>query len=221
MVDLALEVGVAEGGVSLATAPKRVAGAVQLVRHLERFLDLRAGVGEGVEVRARRRPVHVPAVRKEIRGAPEQLDPGPLLLLLEHLDNGVEVGVALLERLALGGNVSVVERIERDAQFLHEFERGPALASARSQHSVPSSQGRTAVPTPNGSESGFTKVCQYATENRSARASFVADHLVRVVMLELERISRLGSAVLDLGYQERTRSWRDRSDSRTPCLEWF
>ncbi len=39
------------------------------------------------------------------------------------------------------------------------------LRSAFSSEPLPSSQGRTAVPTPNGSLKGFENVCQYTTEN--------------------------------------------------------
>ena len=144
VVELALHVGVEQGRVALAAPPEGVARAAQVVGHLHRLLDLRGGEGEDVEVRAGRRPVHVAGVAEEVGRAPEQLDAGPRLLVLEDLDDLVEVGVALLERLALGGDVAVVEGVERGAELLEELEADLApCVWALATEPVPSSQGRT------------------------------------------------------------------------------
>ena len=161
VVELALHVGVEQGRVAFAAPPEGVAGAAQLVGDLHRLLDLRGGEGEDVEVRAGGRAVHVARVGEEVGRPPEQLDAGAGLLVLEDLDDLVEVGVALLEGLALGGDVAVVEGVERGAELLEELEGDLGLAAGRWRpSSMPSSQGRTAVPTPNGSDSGLQNVCQ-------------------------------------------------------------
>ena len=54
---------------------------------------------------------------------------------LNHFHHGVEVLVGLRERLALGGDVAVVEAEERGAEFFHELE-GDADAMDRVVHGV-------------------------------------------------------------------------------------
>ena len=92
MVQLALHVGVQQRRIPFAPAPERVAGAAEFVGHFHRLLHLRGGEGEHVGVGAGRRAVHVTGIAEQVGRAPEQLDAGALLLLLEHLDDGVEIG---------------------------------------------------------------------------------------------------------------------------------
>ncbi len=91
MVELALHVGVPQVLVAFAAAPERVAAAAEFLGDFERFLHLRGGKGERVGVRAGRGAVHVAAVAEQVGRAPQQLDAGALLLLLEHFHDRVEV----------------------------------------------------------------------------------------------------------------------------------
>ena len=109
VVELALHVGVEKRRIAFAAAPERVAGPAQLVGDFHGLLDLGGGEGEDVEVGAGGRPVHVAGVGEEVGRAPEQLDAGPRLFILEDLDDLVKIGVAFLEVLAFGGDVAIVE----------------------------------------------------------------------------------------------------------------
>ena len=150
-----------QGRVAFAAAPEGVARAAEFVGDLHRLLHLGRGEGEDVEVGAGGRAVHVAGVGEEVGGAPEQLDAGPVLLVLEDLDDLVEVGVALLERRALGGDVAVVEGVERGAELLDELEGdlGPVLGVRDRARCRRPRAGRP-CPAPNGSESGLRNVCQ-------------------------------------------------------------
>ena len=131
VVELALHVGVEQGRVAFAATPERVAGPAQLVGDLHRLLDLGPGEGEDVEVRAGGRAVHEPGIGEEVGRSPEQLDAGPGLLVLEDLDDLVEIGVALLEVVALGGDVAIVKRVERRARASRRARRRPWPAAGR------------------------------------------------------------------------------------------
>ena len=72
--------------------------------------------------------MHVARIGEEVGGAPEQLDAGPGLFVLEDLDDLIEIGVALLEVVAFGGDVAIVERVERGAELLEELEGDLGLA---------------------------------------------------------------------------------------------
>ena len=98
----ALEVGVEQGRVTLASAPKDVARAAEFVRDFERLLHLRGGEREHVGIATRGRAVHVTRIGKEIGRAPEQLDAGALLFFLQNLHDGVEVLVRLAQVFAFG-----------------------------------------------------------------------------------------------------------------------
>ena len=124
------------------------------------LFDLGPGKGEDVEIRAGGRPVHVPRIGEEVGGAPEQLDAGSRLFVLENLDDLIEMGVAFLEVLAFRSDVAIVKRVERNAEFFEELESGLGSAWALATELVPSSQGRRAVPAPNGSERTLQNVCQ-------------------------------------------------------------
>ena len=123
VVELALHVGVPEILVAFAAAPEGVACAAEFLGDFERLLHLRRGEGEHVGVRAGGRAVHEAAVAEQVRRAPEQLDAGALLLFLEHFHDRVEIAVRLGEVRAFGGDVAIVERVERRAELLHELER--------------------------------------------------------------------------------------------------
>ena len=122
VLELALHVGVPEALVSFAAAPEHVALPAQFLGHFQGLFDLGGGEGEGVGVATGGRAVHVARIAEQVGGAPEQLDAAAVLLLLEHLDHRVEVLVGLGQRGALGGDVAVVEAIERCAELVDELE---------------------------------------------------------------------------------------------------
>ena len=200
VVELPLHVGVQERRVALASPPEGIAGTAQLVRQLERLLDLRGGVGEGVEIRAGGRAVHVAGVGEEVGRPPEQLDARAALLVLQNLDHLVEVRVALLERLALGGDVAVVEGIEGDAELLEELERGVDLTlriSDRAAAVVPGTHRRAHA------ERVRQRVAERVpVDNREPQVlleRLASDDLVRNVIPELQRVERARTAIGDLG----------------------
>ena len=140
-------------------------------------------------------------MREEVGGPPEQLDAGAGLFVLEDLDDLVEVGVALLEVVALGGDVAIVKRVEGSAELLEELEGdlGSALGVGdRVAAVVPGTQRRADAE----------RVGQRVTERMPVDDGeaqvllhrFAVDDLVGVVMLEVQRVARLGAAVLDLGH---------------------
>ena len=73
------------------------------------FFTWAAAKAKASALRARGRAVHVARVAEQVGRAPEQLDAGPLLLLLEHLDDGVEVAIRFGEGRAFRGDVAIVE----------------------------------------------------------------------------------------------------------------
>ena len=82
VVQLALQVGVAEVRVAFAAAPEDVVLAAEFLGDFEGLLHLGRGVGEDVGVAAGGRPVDEARVAEQVGRAPEQLDAGALLLLL-------------------------------------------------------------------------------------------------------------------------------------------
>ena len=74
----------------------------------------------------------------------KQLDAGALLLLLQHGDDLVEVGVGLAEGLAFRGNVAIMEAVEGSAELLHELE-GHVNALDGHVHGVGAVLPRTAI----------------------------------------------------------------------------
>src|SRR6266850_7353368 len=53
---------------------------------------------------------------------PKQFDPGPLLLLFEHCDHGVEILIRVGEVFALRSNVPIVKCVKGGAQLFNELE---------------------------------------------------------------------------------------------------
>ena len=128
VVELAFHVGVEQRRVSFAAAPEGVARTAELMGDFHGLFDLGSGEGEDVEVGAGGRPVHVARVGEQVGRAPEELDAGARLLVLEDLDDLVKVGVAFLEVLAFGCDVAIVKGVERNAELFEEFEGDLGLA---------------------------------------------------------------------------------------------
>ena len=105
--------------------------------------------------------MHVARIAEQVGRAPQQLDAGPLLFLFEHLDDRVEIAVRLGQRGPFGGDIAIVKGVERCPQLLEELKGDPRpVLGILDRVRVPSSQGRTAVPGPNGSEPVPRNVCQ-------------------------------------------------------------
>ena len=124
VLDFPLHVGIEEGGVAFAAAPERVACAAEAFGDVHGFFDLSGGVGEDVGVRGGGSALAVAWVGEETGGAPEELDAGLFLEFGEVVGDGVESGIAFGEGRHFGGDVAVVEAVEFDAEFAHEFEAG-------------------------------------------------------------------------------------------------
>jgi hypothetical protein len=71
LVQLALDVGVEQRLVALASAPEHIVLPAQTVCHLERGSYLAGGIGENVGIRIGRGARHVAAMREQIGGPPE------------------------------------------------------------------------------------------------------------------------------------------------------
>src|SRR5437660_3179639 len=91
MLHLALEVSVQESAVALASAPEHVAGPVERVSHLDGLFDLGGGVGKNIGVATGCGAVRESRMRKQACCTPEQPYAGALLLLFQHLDDGIQV----------------------------------------------------------------------------------------------------------------------------------
>ncbi len=127
LVDLARHVGVEQRLVALAPAPQHVVGAAEAMRGVHAVGDLRRGEREQLRIGVRRRAGLEAGVGEQVRRAPQQLHAGALLVLAGEVDHLVEVAARLGERRALGGDVAVVEAVERHAELRHELERGVHL----------------------------------------------------------------------------------------------
>ena len=195
---LPLQVGVEERLVTLAAAPKHVALAAEPLRGFEGLLHLRRSVGEDVGVGIGRGATHVARVGEEVGRAPEQLYAGGALEAARVIDEGVEVAVGFRERATLGGDVAIVERPERRADFLEELERGihPGL---RDRNGI-----GTLFPRPLD-RAGSERIAARAAEGMPVGDGetqvrghrLPVDHLVGIVVPERERVRALRALVGD------------------------
>ena len=113
--------------VALATAPEHVVLAAELLGDLHALLHLRGRIGEHVGIRVGGRAVHVDAVAEHVGGAPEELH-ARLFLLLEHVvGDDIQATVRLLQGVALGNDVAVVEAVVLHAQLGEELKGSVAL----------------------------------------------------------------------------------------------
>ncbi len=196
VLQLALHVRVVKIHVAFAAPPEDVVHAAQLVRRLDGSLHLGRGIGEHVGIAARGSAVDKAAIAEQVRGAPQQLDAGARLLLLQHADDLVEVGVGVAQRGAFGGHVAVVEAIKRHAELFHELE-GDADALAGHVHGI-----GAVFPGPDGA-AGAERIAALAAEgvpvaDREAQMlthRLAFDNLVGVVMSKGQRVERLGAFV--------------------------
>ena len=121
--ELALHVGVEQRLVALAPAPEHVVRAAELVRHVERVLHLRGGVGEDFRVGVGGGAGHEAAVGEEVRRAPEQLAPSTFCIFFAKMSAiSRTLRFDLGERRAFRRDVAVVEGEERHAEQLEHLE---------------------------------------------------------------------------------------------------
>ena len=123
LLAFAFEVGVQQGFIALAPAPKHIVPAVQLVGRIHTGFDRRRGPGKDLRVRVGGRARHKAAVTKEVRGAPKQLGLGAFHLGAEVVDDLFEITQALGECIAFGADVGIVPAEERRVQQVEHFKR--------------------------------------------------------------------------------------------------
>ena len=187
--------------VAFAPAPERVARAAQFVRHFHRLLHLRGGVGKHIGVATRARAVDVTRIGKQIGRAPEQLDAGALLFLLQHFRHGVEILVRSRPAFCLPAPRRGRESIKRRAQFLDELKRharavlrvadGIGAVVPRALHRARAK--RIAARAAKGVPVNHRKTQMLAHR-------FAVDDFIGVVMLERQRIFGTRTFVVDCGY---------------------
>ena len=124
---LAGHVGVEQRLVALAAAPQDVVAATEPMRRLEHRLDLGGREGEDGGVRVGGRARRVARMAEQVGRPPQQAEAGPRHPLLDHADDGVEVGLRLGVGVPFRRDVAVVEAEERHAELLEELERGVEL----------------------------------------------------------------------------------------------
>ena len=120
---LTLLVGIQQGHVAFATAPEDIACAAQLDGGVDGVLYLHNCAGYYVEVGIRGGAVHVALVAEDVGRAPEQLDVGELLHLLEGIvGNDLHALFVFLDGGTLLDEVHVVEAEVVNAQLVHQLE---------------------------------------------------------------------------------------------------
>ena len=198
VVELTLHVGVDEGGVAFAAAPEDVTFAAEGLGGLERVTDLAGAVGEHVGVGRGARALRIARVGEETGGAPEELLAGALLVGLELLGDAGEVGVRLGQGLAFRRDVAVVEAVEVDLALLEELEEDRDTAEGVVEGVgtvIPGHEGRA------GAERIGKAVAHHVPVGRGEAHVVLhllsADLLVRIVVLEGERVLGLRSFELD------------------------
>src|SRR5688572_16682861 len=92
------------------------------MRYLEGLLYLRRREGEHIGIATGARAMRVTRMDKQLRRAPEQLDAGALLLLLEQAYNRIQVIVRLAQGLAVRRHVAIMEGVEGCLKLFGDFE---------------------------------------------------------------------------------------------------
>src|ERR1700733_187644 len=108
------------------------------MRRIDRVLHLRSGVSKNLRIGIGRGARQIARMAEEVSSAPEELGPRFLHLLGKEIGHLREVFAELLEALALGNDIAIVEGEERKAEGREHLERRVRLG-ARALH-------RLAVP---------------------------------------------------------------------------
>ena len=200
VVEFALEVGVPERHVAFAAAPEDVVFAAEFQGRFECPLHLGRGVGEHLGVGAGAGTVNEARVTEQVRGTPEQLDPGAGLRLLELLHHGVEILVRLVEILAFGRHVAIVKAVVGDAEFLHELEGRVDALDSHVEGIGAVFPGANRAAGAEGIAARAAKGVPVADGEAQVVAHRLAfDLLVRVVLAEGERVLGVRAFESDLG----------------------
>jgi len=89
----------------------------------QHVLHLAGGIGEHIGIGVGRGTRHEAAVGEHVRRAPEQLGVRCDCISGKDVGDGAQVLDALLQAVALGGHVRIVEAEERDIEQVEELER--------------------------------------------------------------------------------------------------
>ena len=142
--------------------------------------------------------MHIAWVGKQARGTPQQPLTTRLLQPLEDQAHVLEVGIRIVDRLALRGDVPVMEAVVVDADLLKELEEhlGAALRVFQSVRSiVPWGQRRT-------DPERIGQFIPHRVPVTAGKAQVLAHRLafdlgVRVVPLERQRVAGVGAPIRD------------------------
>ena len=125
------QVGVEQGFISLATAPKNVVFAVQTMRYIHCIFDDGRAVGEHIGIRIGAGTRHITTVRKHIGGAPKQLWT-VLHLGLKVVGHFVKVAVAFGQVGTFRAHIMVVETEIGNIKNTEHIERGVSFHFSQS-----------------------------------------------------------------------------------------
>ena len=148
LVELPTQVGVEQGLVPFPSAPEHVVLASQPMGGVHAVPHLGGGVGEQLGVGIGGRPGLEARMTEEVGGAPQQVDAGPFHVAGRILDELVQDGAGLLERVALGGHVTIVEAVEGHRELLEELEGRFHLGLGRCDGIVGTEPGTIERPAP-------------------------------------------------------------------------
>ena len=128
MLLLTLLVGVEQAHVAFTSAPEHVVLSAELDGGVDGVLDLHNGTGHNVEVGIGRGTVHIALVAEDVGCAPEVLDVGVLLHLLQSVvGDSLHASLILLNGSTLLNEVYIMEAEVLDAQLVHDLEAGVHL----------------------------------------------------------------------------------------------
>ena len=198
VVELALHVGVEQGGVALAATPEGVALAAEAVGDFHGFFHLGGGVGVNLGVRAGGGALLIARVDEKAGGAPEQFLASAFLLFFEHVGDGVERLVGGGEIAHFRSDVAVMEAVVVEADFFHEVEEhaGAVLGVSHGIAAVIPRVGGGACAERIGPGAAH-RVPIGAAEAEPLGHGLAFDDLGGVVMFERERVFRAGAFVGD------------------------
>ena len=227
MVELAAGIRVEEIRVALAPAPEDVVLAAERDGGIERGFDLRAGVGNDVEVGIRRRAVHISAVREQVCRAPEELYAGRPLTLPGKAHHVLEALLALGDGATLGREIAIVEAVIRHGELREELERGvECVLGGGDRIGLPSPRLGARPRAERIGPVGAERVPIANGEPQMLAHRLVADAPIGVVGLEGERI--VGVRPLEANHRN---TWKEfaaadkrlcahRLCSRSACISW-
>ena len=123
VIQLTFHVGVVKRLVTFATTPEDVILATEILGDFHRLLHLSCSICKHFGVASRRGAVHEARVTKHVRSAPQELDPGGLLMGFERVGDLLQVRIRFSKRASLRGDVTIVKRVIRGIELLKQFER--------------------------------------------------------------------------------------------------